>query len=93
MKQELTPDAKRIIINWLRSGYYDLSELDTGNTEPMTIEQINDEYVRLFKCTDRELYWRCVAAVHYCNDCDKVIKFKEEWKRLKSGSTKASLTH
>ena len=78
MKQELTPDAKRIIINWLRSGYYDLMELSEAgeSLQGMTPEEIEAEIIRLGKC-DPESVRLEAEAVGACAACE-YYKFFEQ---------------
>lgn len=79
MKQELTPEAKRIIINWLKAGYYDTGELQRANSKDLSpdsisIQDLNDEIVRLLK-GETEILAKAMCANGFCRECNKINNY------------------
>ena len=79
MKQELTPEAKRIIRNWLKAGYYDTGELQRANSKDLSpdsisIQDLNDEIVRLLK-GETEILAKAMRASGFCRECNKINNY------------------
>ena len=76
MKHDLTTEAKRVILNWLRGGYYDPDELlsvSPYGTDTMSVEEIENEIIRLSK-TDPEFTAR-IAENCFCQGCSLVEQY------------------
>lgn len=79
MKQELTPEAKRIVINWLKAGYYDTEDLQRANNkdlspDSLSIQEMNDEIVRLLK-GETEILAKAMRASGFCRECNKINNY------------------
>lgn len=76
MKHDLTAQGKRVILNWLTKGYYDIDELnqigDTTNEE--SLEDIENEIIRLSKL-DPILLAKQMRSSGICQGCSMIDKY------------------